>query len=336
MNDITDKQKLFLDNEKLIGFTLKKYFPIVFKDVEKKEEYYSAGSLGLVKACNNYDPTLGTAFSTYAISTIWGEIKRFSRDNGTIIHYSREIKDLSYKILNEYNKSPNEDFEFFLSDKLSKLDISYEHKTGIQNFLSGFASLDDTLRNKVDKYEDYTLSDVVKSSDDVEDDYIYIDYVNNISNKLNGYEKDILKLYLKDMKQEDIAKALNYSQTQISRTLYKIRMHTISQLLLAESYENAFKMLYKIHKNKLTKNKLLTLQSKFHLNFSNCPDSILEKYDLLDIESKNESYKPKINIKESFIHQPEQVKTIDIRVDIIHKVITLLEEFKTNNLKLVC
>ena len=55
------------------------------------EELYSAGCLGLVKACDGFDPDRGVCFSTYAVPVILGEIKKLFRDGGTV-KVSRSIK----------------------------------------------------------------------------------------------------------------------------------------------------------------------------------------------------------------------------------------------------
>ena len=48
------------------------------------EELYSAGCLGLVKACDGFDTGRGVCFSTYAVPVILGEIKKLFRDGGTV------------------------------------------------------------------------------------------------------------------------------------------------------------------------------------------------------------------------------------------------------------
>lgn len=60
------------------------------------EELFSAGSLGLVKACDNFDDTRGLCFSTYAVPVILGEIRRLFRDGGSV-KMSRSLKELSLK-----------------------------------------------------------------------------------------------------------------------------------------------------------------------------------------------------------------------------------------------
>ena len=48
------------------------------------DDLYQSGCVGLIKAVDRFDPTLGYAFSTYAVPVIIGEIKRLFRDGGTV------------------------------------------------------------------------------------------------------------------------------------------------------------------------------------------------------------------------------------------------------------
>ena len=61
------------------------------------EDLYAAGCLGLVKACDGFDPARGVCFSTYAVPVILGEIKKLFRDGGAV-KASRSIKELGLKI----------------------------------------------------------------------------------------------------------------------------------------------------------------------------------------------------------------------------------------------
>lgn len=61
------------------------------------EDLYAAGCLGLVKACDGFDPERGVCFSTYAVPVILGEIKKMFRDGGTV-KVSRSLKELGLKI----------------------------------------------------------------------------------------------------------------------------------------------------------------------------------------------------------------------------------------------
>lgn len=63
---------------------------------ENVDDLFQIGCIGLIKAIDNFDATLGVKFSTYAVPMIIGEIRRFLRDNNSI-RVSRSLKDTAYK-----------------------------------------------------------------------------------------------------------------------------------------------------------------------------------------------------------------------------------------------
>lgn len=76
------------------------------------DELFQAGCLGLVKAADGFDETLGYQFSTYAVPVILGEIKKLFRDSGAV-KVSRSVKEKSRQALetlealaNELNREP--------------------------------------------------------------------------------------------------------------------------------------------------------------------------------------------------------------------------------------
>ena len=86
------------------------------------EELYSAGCVGLVKACANFDESRGLCFSTYAVPVILGEIKRLFRDSGTV-KISRSIKELSLKIARVREQMSKEGHEPTVSEIANKLGV---------------------------------------------------------------------------------------------------------------------------------------------------------------------------------------------------------------------
>lgn len=61
------------------------------------EDLFQIGVIGLMKAIDKFDLTLGLKFSTYAVPMITGEIKRFLRDDGPV-KVSRTIKENGMKV----------------------------------------------------------------------------------------------------------------------------------------------------------------------------------------------------------------------------------------------
>ena len=58
------------------------------------DDLFQAGCVGLIKAADNFDPTRGFAFSTYAVPVILGEIRRIFRDGGAV-KIGRSLKERS-------------------------------------------------------------------------------------------------------------------------------------------------------------------------------------------------------------------------------------------------
>lgn len=89
------------------------------------EELFSAGSLGLVKAYDNFDESRGLCFSTYAVPVILGEIKRLFRDGGAV-KMSRSLKELSQKTARAREALMKSGVEPTLSEIAEYLGVSLE------------------------------------------------------------------------------------------------------------------------------------------------------------------------------------------------------------------
>ena len=61
------------------------------------EDLFQIGCIGFVKAVKKFDTSFDTQLSTYAVSMIIGEIRRFLRDDG-MIKISRSLKEIAAKV----------------------------------------------------------------------------------------------------------------------------------------------------------------------------------------------------------------------------------------------
>ena len=92
--DKSAKEKIAEGNLKLVLSILKNF---THKE-ENLDDLFQIGCIGLMKAIDNFDLSVGVKFSTYAVPMISGEVKRYLRDNNAL-RISRSIKDNAYKIL---------------------------------------------------------------------------------------------------------------------------------------------------------------------------------------------------------------------------------------------
>ncbi|MFJ3881438.1 SigB/SigF/SigG family RNA polymerase sigma factor [Streptomyces sp. NPDC090077] len=61
---------------------------------EPMEDIVQVGTIGLIKAINRFDPERGVEFTTFALPTISGEIKRFFRDTSWAVKVPRRLQEL--------------------------------------------------------------------------------------------------------------------------------------------------------------------------------------------------------------------------------------------------
>ncbi|MBU5453920.1 RNA polymerase sporulation sigma factor SigF [Caproiciproducens sp. MSJ-32] len=185
------------------------------------EDIFQIGSIGLVKAINNFEGSFNVKFSTYAVPMIVGEIKRFIRDDG-IIKVSRNVKTLARKL-------------HFDKEKLTK---KLNREPTIEE-LSKFSGIDkdeilfalDSVNNMQYLYDTIHQDDgapvllIDKLSEKAEDDS---EMINKIALKealrsLDEKSRQIIMLrYFKDKTQVQVAKMLGISQVQVSRIEKKV------------------------------------------------------------------------------------------------------------------
>jgi RNA polymerase sigma-B factor len=65
---------------------------------EPLDDLLQVASLGLIKAIDRFDPDREIAFSSYAVPTILGEIKRYFRDRTWAVRVPRDLQELTLKV----------------------------------------------------------------------------------------------------------------------------------------------------------------------------------------------------------------------------------------------
>ncbi len=205
------KEILVTENSPLIKSIIKRY---IGKGIEY-DDLYQLGSLGFIKAINNFEPSFNVKFSTYVVPMIMGEIKRFMRDDGSV-KVSRTIKGLNIQI--------NKFIETYFKENKEKPSvevIAKEFKITTQEvvFTMDSSKMPISLYTPFEEDDENSLLVIDRYVQDNQTEELFDNI--DLREALKGLEerdkKIILLRYFRDKTQSEIAKELNISQVQISR-----------------------------------------------------------------------------------------------------------------------
>ena len=190
---------------------------------EPYDDLVQVASLGLVNAVNRYDPSRGHAFTSFAVPTILGELRRHFRDTGWAVHVPRGLQERSRKI-NEAQQ--------LLTTRSGRpptvAQLSEYLELTPEEVLDGL--------HAGEAYDAVSLNATRPSDEDDGDSYLdslgeedhslgLVDGAATIfaaAKQLPERERQILLMrFAKDLTQTEIAEQIGVSQMQISRLLRK-------------------------------------------------------------------------------------------------------------------
>ena len=196
---------------------------------ENPDDLFQIGCIGLIKSIDNFDPTIGVKFSTYAVPMIICEIRRYLRDNNSI-RVSRSLRDTAYKAIHTKeilskteNKEPTLD-EIAAESGISKEDIVFA-LDAIQSPLSLYDPV------YTDGGDTLYVMDQISDKKNKEDNWVEGLALSDAMNRLNDRENHIVKLrFFEGKTQMEIADEIHISQAQVSR-LEKTALKTMKNYL---------------------------------------------------------------------------------------------------------
>lgn len=179
------------------------------------DDVFQAGCVGLIKAIDGFDLSVGVKFSTYAVPMIVGEIKRYLRD-GNSLRVSRSIRDMAYKVLKAREGIEGRDEEATIEKIAQELCVAEREVVYALDAISDPVSLYEPVYNKAGD----TLLLMDQLADEKNTDEAWTEHValSEAMEKLGEREKKILFLrYYEGKTQTEISEEVGISQAQVSR-----------------------------------------------------------------------------------------------------------------------
>ena len=182
---------------------------------ENPDDLFQVGVIGLIKAIDNFDPTLDVRFSTYGVPMIIGEIRRFLRDNNAV-RVSRSMRDTAYRAMqikeqltNKNTREPTiEEIANIMEMPKEQVVLSLEAIVDpVSLYEPVFSDGNDTI---------YVMDQIGDKNDDSAwlEEIAVKEAISNLSDR----EKRILSMrFFRGKTQMEVAAEIGISQAQVSR-----------------------------------------------------------------------------------------------------------------------
>jgi RNA polymerase sigma-B factor len=188
---------------------------------EPVDDLMQVACLGLLKAIDRYEPGRGSKFTSYAVPTILGELKRHFRDKGWALHVPRDLQERALsvgrateKLSATLGRSPTpaevaEEIGCRIEDVLEASEAASTYET---------ASLDAPYSREAD--EPAALGDMVGTEDGGYSLVATRDAVADTWGSLAEVEREVVRLrFVNDLTQREIGDRIGFSQMHVSRLL---------------------------------------------------------------------------------------------------------------------
>ena len=218
-------ERLVLDNMGLVRSVALK-----FRDRGTEyEDLVQIGTIGMIKAIRSFDCDRGTAFSTYAVPLIVGEIRRHLRDDG-LIRVSRGYRHLGMLLMRERSRIATEEGrDATVSELAEACGVTREEAAAALDALSPVTSLSDHAYGE-DSPEWGAVIPDQSEADDMARCMDALALTQVIATLPENWKKIVLLRYYRNMTQQQVADLMGLTQVKVSREEKKIMAYMREQL----------------------------------------------------------------------------------------------------------
>ena len=196
----------------------------------EREDLDQVAALALVKAIDRYNPSRGIAFSSYAVPTILGELRRHFRDRGWMVRVPRSLQELARQLeattktlTHELGRTPT------VGELAERCGVSAERVVEARSLATAHRpiSLDRPI-NDADEAE--TIGALLGHEDP---GYVRAEAAVDLTQLLEQLperERAVLRLrFEEDLVQREIAERIGLSQMHVSRPITR-SIHTLQRI----------------------------------------------------------------------------------------------------------
>jgi RNA polymerase sigma-B factor len=183
------------------------------------DDLYQVAAFALIKAIDRFDPERGIAFSSFAVPTILGELKRHFRDHGWVVRVPRDVQELKLRL--------DRSVEALTSD-LGRAPTPAElaERTGasleqvVEALGATTAHYPDSLDRPVGEDGEDGIGQLIGGEDRGYADVENSELVDGLLSTLPERERVILRLrFEQELTQAEIGRRLGISQMHVSRLI---------------------------------------------------------------------------------------------------------------------
>jgi RNA polymerase sigma-B factor len=188
---------------------------------EPFEDLLQVACLGLLKAIDRFDPDRGVAFSSYAVPTMLGEIKRYFRDRTWAVRVPRDLQELALRVDRKVNELSSDLRRQPTVDEIAAAaGIEAEQVLEALDASGAYRATSLSLPRRGDDEAQETVGDTVGTAEDgfalVEDRAV----LDGLLRYLSSRDREVLRLrFEEDLTQAEIGELTGISQMQVSRII---------------------------------------------------------------------------------------------------------------------
>jgi len=188
---------------------------------EPIDDLVQVASLGLLKAIDRFEPGRGTKFTSYAVPTILGELKRHFRDKGWALHVPRDLQERALSV-----SRATEKLSTLLGRSPRVPEVADEIGCTVEQVLEASqaagsyetTSLDAPISREAD--EPAALVELVGANDGAFSLVETREAVSETWDSLPEIERQVVRLrFVDDLTQREIGERIGFSQMHVSRLL---------------------------------------------------------------------------------------------------------------------